>query len=238
MPLLPSHTLIVGASLLLVTTSGLLIFSPTTLLSSNTVALLGSSMHIRTAAYIPDPFLPSSGKPLPGQSINPLKILAGQAKSHLTLGERELLALLGLMLGFAALTQLVLATPLRYSRSNLTVTQSSDGKATRKSSQALGEEAFAILSAQTLWQTLAGLHVVLSSAVVLGIYLLKSERYGSTARTGEGWDLLANDVVFAAAMSDMLFWGYVYTVVKEERKEVLEVLGRRREDDEVDQQRQ
>lgn len=94
-----------------------------------------------------------------------------------------------------------------------------------------------LLSAQTLWQTLAGLHVVMASALVLAIYLLKSAKYGSTARVGEGWDLLANDVVFTVGMSDMLFWGYLYTVVKEERREVMAVVERRMVEDEEDNMR-
>jgi len=253
MPLLPSHTLIVTTSLALLTLSTLLIISPTTILSSNTIAILGSSMHIRQASFIPAPgsytntgaFAASNRIP-PPPKINPLTSLTHPPKTTLTTPERELLALLGFILALASLTQLILATPLRYSKSSLTTTttttqNTTTSKPIRKPTSALAEQIHTLLTTQTLFQTLCTIHVLLTAVLVAAIYLLKSDRYGgSNDRTNEGWDYLANDVVFAAALSDMLFWGYLYTVVAEERREVLGVLERRRvmdEEDERDERR-
>lgn len=63
---------------------------------------------------------------------------------------------------------------------------------------------------------------------------MKSERHGPLQSTGEGLDLLANNIVFTFGLSNMLFWGYIYTVVKEERREVLLIRERRMEEDEED----
>lgn len=63
---------------------------------------------------------------------------------------------------------------------------------------------------------------------------MKSERHGPLQSTGKGLDLLANNIVFTFGLSNMLFWGYIYTVVKEERREVLLIRERRMEEDEED----
>ena len=47
--------------------------------------------------------------------------------------------------------------------------------------------------------------------------------------------LLVSDVVFSIGISDMLFWGYLYTVVKEERRQVMVVREMRRAEDEEDE---
>lgn len=104
----------------------------------------------------------------------------------------------------------------------------------RKSSAEVAEDIRLVTYTQTLWQVFSAVHVVASSALVAWIYLVKSERYGRLPNSGEGTDLLANNVVFTFGLSDMLFWGYIYTVVKEERREVLLVRQKRQEEDEED----
>jgi len=43
------------------------------------------------------------------------------------------------------------------------------------------------------------------------------------------FNLLPNRVTFSAALMDMLFWGYLWTVLKDEGREVGKALARRRE---------
>lgn len=100
-------------------------------------------------------------------------------------------------------------------------------------------EIMVITAAQGIWQVLCAFNVVVSSGLVAWIYLLKTERretvLGSGSKfTGEGLDVLANSVVFTFGLSNMLFWGYIFTVIKEERREVLLVLQKRQEEDEED----
>lgn len=105
----------------------------------------------------------------------------------------------------------------------------------RKSSAEVAGDIRLITYTQTLWQVLSAVHVVASSVLVAWIYLLKSERHGGVPEnSGQGLDLLANNIVFTFGLSDMLFWGYIYTVVKEERREVLLVRQKRQEEDEED----
>lgn len=233
MPLLSSALLIQSLGIALFTLSTILILSPTTALSSNTVSILGASMHIRPASYIPDTFLPSDHLP-EGHSSNPFFVPLVRPKKTLTTSERELLALFGLVLAFISISLTVLASPLRFSKSTLTARTTSDGKVVRKSSAEVGEDIRLVTYTQTLWQILSAVNVIGSSILVAWIYLVKSERHGQLQNTGEGLDLLANNIVFTFGLSDMLFWGYIYTVVKEERREVLLIRERRMEEDEED----
>ena len=60
------------------------------------------------------------------------------------------------------------------------------------------------------------------------------------AGSGSGWASgmsgLCNDVVFTACLVDMLVWGYVYTVVKEERRAVVEGIARAAEVDRMERE--
>jgi hypothetical protein len=47
--------------------------------------------------------------------------------------------------------------------------------------------------------------------------------------------LLANRVTFTAGLADMLFWGYLWTVLKDEGREIGGLLARRREIEEEDE---
>ena len=89
-----------------------------------------------------------------------------------------------------------------------------------------------LLTTQDLWQVLSGIQVLIWSIIVAWIYTL-----GGRVELGPsvGLGLLANDVVFTVSISSMMFWGYLYTVIKDEKRQVLEVRERRREEDEEDE---
>ncbi|KAK5942098.1 hypothetical protein PMZ80_006051 [Knufia obscura] len=210
--------------------SVILIKSPTRILTSPTLSLLGASLHTRPASYIPVPSLTSGGAA--DQSSNPLASLTRSVKTELSIPERELLALVGLILGLSAMTMMILCTSLSFSKASLTTRTTDDGKTLRKSSPEVGEAISRLLVAQDLWQLLAGIHVLVCSPLVAWIYL-----QGGQVELGPstGLGLLTSDVVFTIAISDMLFWGYMYTVIKEEKRQVMEVREIRRVEDEEDE---
>jgi hypothetical protein len=65
------------------------------------------------------------------------------------------------------------------------------------------------------------------------IYLMKSNSGtiidSDTIGGIKGLSLLANSAVFTAAMGEMLFWGYVWTVLKEERSGLAKTVMQGRE---------
>lgn len=78
--------------------------------------------------------------------------------------------------------------------------------------------------------------MVVAAAFVAWSYIFRSEKYGQYAKQGEkGFSVLANNITFTIGMVDMLFWGYLYTTIKEERREVLRIGERRRIEDEEDE---
>ena len=86
---------------------------------------------------------------------------------------------------------------------------------------ALAEQVAVLRSYQASWMSLAALRVFAMGGLAAWIYLLKSDR-GTTMDSDtvggiEGVGLLTNSLVFTAAMGEMLFWGYMWTVLKEER---------------------
>jgi len=74
--------------------------------------------------------------------------------------------------------------------------------------------------------------VLICSGVVAWIYLR-----GGLVELGPstGFGLLSSDVVFTVTISNMMFWGYLYTVIKEEKRQVMEVREKRRLEDEEDE---
>ena len=145
---------------------------------------------------------------------------------------------MGLVLCIAAFSTIILAAPLQYSVSSLTSRISEDGKLLRKSSAEVGESIAKLNLMQSTWQVFAGLHGVVAAGFVAWIYLFRSQKYG---RSGMGvvgaasTSVLANNVTFSIGMIDMLFWGYLYTTIKEERRTVLQVMEKRRTEDEEDE---
>lgn len=213
MALFTAHTLILTYSLTLLTVSWLLLFSPHALLSSSPIWLLGESMHIR-------PFTSSSSL----QMTSPLLAQGSDPPS-------DALALAALVLTLTSLTQIVFAGGLASTGSTT---------ATRRSSRALAQRS----TAQAQWMILAGVRVLLTGLLTGWIYVFGSERrhrwssetlLGAAPVAGggkpNGLQLLANNVVFTGSLSDMLFWGYVWTVLREEARELAEDMMMAREEE-------
>lgn len=102
----------------------------------------------------------------------------------------------------------------------------------------VGEKVYALRTVQNQWMGLAGVRVVLLGVLLGWMYVFQSERrdgFGmlSAPPPTKGFGLLANRVVFTAAMTDMLVWGYVWTVLREEGGDVMKMIATlRAEDDE------
>jgi Increased loss of mitochondrial DNA protein 1 len=211
MPLLPSSLLLRTHSLALLTTSYFLLTAPLTLLNSAPIWILGEAMHVRPAQFQP--------------SINPL------TKNSLLIdeGTSELLAVIALVLAAQALIQLVFSSGLT-SPSGL----KSGGRGGSKAR--LGEELHTTLSSQASHLTLAFVHVAASGLLVAWIYLIHSSRNLLSNSSpmiipGSLGSILGNQVVFSTALMDMLFWGYLWTVIRDERREVLSAVQRMRADE-------
>ncbi|KAH0842532.1 hypothetical protein FOPE_07617 [Fonsecaea pedrosoi] len=273
MPLLSSTLLLRTHSLTLLTCAYYLLTSPAQLLSSTPIWLLGESMSARPAGYAPETSPHDASASLGARagssgrtSTNPGKHLTGllSTQAHgISHSERELFALLALVVVAYAVTQFLFAGDLSMSQqgpgagagaggaasSNASAPPSS--LATRldpsaKSPSRHAEELHTLLTAQSRWLTLSAIHVLASSTLVFWIYMFHSHSASSAPVSStfpsdsgtsllSGLNLLPNRVVFTIGLADMLFWGYLWTVLKEEGREVAKVLARWRrqaEDDE------
>ncbi|EXJ65482.1 hypothetical protein A1O7_01823 [Cladophialophora yegresii CBS 114405] len=242
MPLLSSTLLLRTHSLTCLTFAYYLVTSPSQLLSSTPIWLLGESMSLRPASYAPEPQPglhdagPGSSRISTSHRLSSLITGHGTANMH---AERELCALLAVVLvGYAVMIFLFagdLTLPslsLSSSASSGKVSSPSSGPATTSSPRRYGEEVHTLLTAQSRWLSLAGLHVLASSGLVAWIYLFHSQagtNRSVPSSSLSGFPLLANRVTFTAALMDMLFWGYLWTVLKDEGREVAKALARRRE---------
>jgi len=154
--------------------------------------------------------------------------------------EKELFALLTVLLvAYAGLIGLF-AGDLNMPSSSAGEGGPGEKAVTARSSSRYAEETHTLLSAQSRWLTLSGLHVLGSSALVGWIYLFHSHSNASAGQSVpssslSGVELLANRVTFTLALMDMLFWGYLWTVLKEEGREVAKSLARRREVEDEDE---
>lgn len=242
MPLVSSSTILALLTPCLLSLSYLLITSPTTLLPSPTIYLLGSSMGVRPARF--PFFLSSTREQTPAsQTTNPPVPLASSVTAH-----RELLSLLALLLATLALLLATFSRPLSYTKQtlvsnlpsrstskaqpartnpNYSASENSIPAASPAPAGSTGEKVYALLAAQTLWQALCAGLVFCNGALVVYVYLSSGGRRGSSDRDIRVATLLSTDVVFAASMAGMLFWGYLYTVLKEERREVLILVSER-----------
>lgn len=206
MAILSSSLLLRTQSLALLTTSYLLLTSPNTLLASAPIWILGEAMHVRPSQFQP--------------SVNPL------TKSALPIEEEtsEVLAIVAIILAASAVMQLIFA-------GGLTPPAALPGgrSSTNAGNKArLGEEVHTTVSSQSCHLSLAVAHVFASGMLAAWIYLFHSSRNillsaSRSSRTASGslGALLGNQVVFSTALMDMLFWGYLWTVIREERREVL-----------------
>lgn len=226
MALLSSHVLLRTHSLLLLTTAYFLLTSPLAILNSPIIAILGGSMHIHAAQFQP--------------SLNPLTSTPLALDSETI----ELLGAVALLISVYATTQLVFAGSLLIPSSLSNPSSSTGGAAAaapRRNSRALGEDLHTLLSSQSTHITLSTTHIFTNGALIAWIYLFHSERNllsglsdsSSVSKPGSLGSILGNQVVFSAGLMQMLFHGYLWTVVSEERRAVLgRVQGMRRDEDE------
>lgn len=151
--------------------------------------------------------------------------------SKWTSSPSEPIAAVGLMLALAALTQAFFASGL------LSVEVNVKGKQSKAEAGALGEKVYRLRYAQNQWMGLAGLRVMLMGALVMWTYVFQRQAGGYTTSNAkmDGFTLLANRAVFSAAMMDMLFWGYLWTNVREEGRELAVGVSRLREQNEEDE---
>jgi hypothetical protein len=133
---------------------------------------------------------------------------------------------------FAGDLTMIFASSSRSSKSD----GSSGGAQSTSSSSRFGEELHTLLSAQSRWLSLAGLHVLGSAVFVFWIYAFHSHSSSASEPSlFPGLARLVNRVAFTAGLADMLFWGYLWTVLKDEGREVGKMLARRRQIEEEDE---
>ncbi|KIX07555.1 uncharacterized protein Z518_02208 [Rhinocladiella mackenziei CBS 650.93] len=234
MPILSSPLLLRTHSLTLLTISYYLFISPERLFSSTPIWLLGESMGVRPAAFaVEEPIQPSSST---NTRLEASALLQNTSTTQGMGGEaeRELCVLVVLVVLMYAGMQFVFAGDLTLLPAQTSANSSKrSGSTTVQSSSRYGEELHTLLTAQSRWLTLAGLHVLVSSVLVGWIYLFHSH---SSSTGVSGLHRLANRVILTVGLADMLFWGYLWTVLKEEGREVTSILARRRQmlDDDED----
>ncbi|KIW71881.1 hypothetical protein PV04_00110 [Phialophora macrospora] len=233
MPLLSSSLLLRTRSLALVTFAYYLLTAPSQLLSSTPIWLLGESMSLRPASYAPEPQLHDVGTTTSNRLSS---LITGHGSANAS-AERELCALLAVTLVVYAVMNFLFAGDLT---ATLLLPSSRDAKpssgsrgsgvTSTMSSPRWAEELHTLLTAQSRWLSLAGLHVLGASVLVAWIYSFHSQSQQSLPSSSlSGFGLLANRVTFTAALVDMLFWGYLWTVLKDEGRDVAKALARRRE---------
>jgi uncharacterized membrane protein len=243
MPLLSSTLLIRTHALSILTIAYYLLSAPYTLLSSAPIWLLGEAMSIRPALFAPehltvnDPGADTKAFRPPALMQPPSRAQPSAPAVLGTESERELFALLALVLIIYAVGQFLFAGELTVFIPQSSPGQSSSTKSGSASkSSRLGEELHTLLSAQSRWLTLAGLHVLASALFVFWIYMFHSHaQSGSDNAIFPVLLRLANRVTFTAGLADMLFWGYLWTVLKEEGREVGKMLARRRQIEDEDE---
>ncbi|KIV94273.1 hypothetical protein PV10_02055 [Exophiala mesophila] len=257
MAIFSSALLLRTHSLTLLTISFYLIFSPSQVFNSTPVWLLGEAVRVRSAAFASEdglsdsplapPIMPGARQRNAGPgAFEPPRLAGAAATSPLTSpvdqGTRELCALLALLMTVYAVMQFIFAGDLTLLPSNPSTSTNHSSKTLKPTSTSLsspsssstssryGEELHTLYSAQSRWLTLSGLRVFGSSILVAWIYVFYS--HGKETLGFSGLGLLANRVTFTLALSDMLFWGYLWTVLKDEARHVAIGVARKREAEE------
>lgn len=87
----------------------------------------------------------------------------------------------------------------------------------------VGEELAVLMGGQDGLLGIALVRVLVQGGLCVWAYLWCSDRgIGGKSRAGDGVRAaLGNQVVFTVALLDMLYWGWVWSVVREERRGVL-----------------
>jgi hypothetical protein len=139
----------------------------------------------------------------------------------------EPIAAAAFALALAALSQLFFVGGLASIDTNSSKAKENGGAG------ALAEQVAVQRASQSSWMSLAATRVFVMGGLAMWIYLMKSNSgmvIGSDTVDGvNGLGLLANSAVFTAAMGEMLFWGYVWTVLKEERSGLAKTVMQGRE---------
>jgi hypothetical protein len=260
MPLLSSHLLLRSYSLSILTIAFYLIYNPSPLLTATSIWLVGEAMSVRPAAFaVPADNSEAAGQLLLGARQRAAATAASgggggggtgvvgalnTASITITQPEKEIFALMAVVVGVYAVMQFVFAGDLTLLSSSHTSTgtrdrddpSSSEVRKQKRSSSRYAEDLHTLLTAQSRWLILAGLRVLGSAGLVGWIYLFHSKGRGTSPVGGPvGMGLLANRVTFSLGMVDMLFWGYLWTVLKEEGRMAAGGLARWREgEDETD----
>ncbi|KAF7505659.1 hypothetical protein GJ744_000594 [Endocarpon pusillum] len=202
MPLLASHTLILTHSLACLTTSSILLTNPTLITSSSPLWLIGEAMHIRET-------------PSFSQASEPVAALA------------LILAVLAIVEGTFAASLSVVST-----------TKKADGQG--GGVQAFAEKAAILHHAQGLWMVVSTVKTLVFGVLVMGSYLSTAREGGGMGyvvpvvdERGPGWfglGMLNNRVTFVGAFVEMLFWGYLWTTLKDEQRELARRIKVKREE--------
>ena len=158
-----------------------------------------------------------------------------------TQSELELFALLALVVAVYALLQLVFAGDLAVlppppttttqsppSSSSIVSKNQQRQRQRQQQSSRYAEELHTLFTAQSRWLTLSGVRMLGSAALVAWIYVFHSHRAALTSSSSSsaaaavtaGFSLLTTRVTFTVALFDMLFWGYLWTVLKDEGRQV------------------
>ncbi|KIW94474.1 uncharacterized protein Z519_04450 [Cladophialophora bantiana CBS 173.52] len=189
MALLSSTLLLRTHSLTLLTCAYYLLTSPTSLLSSTPIWLLGESMSVRPAGYALE-ITPNDASTRMSKNTNVKGRLAGQGRGT-GQPERELFAFLALVVVVYAVTQFLFAGDLSMLQSTAATTAPSSSSTQAASSRGTGvssprndspakspsryaEELHTLLTAQSRWLTLSAIHVLASSTLVFWIYMFHS----------------------------------------------------------------
>jgi len=139
----------------------------------------------------------------------------------------EAIAAAAFALALAAVSQLFFVSGLGSIDTNSGKAKESGGTGT------IGEQVAVQRASQSSWMSLAATRVFVMGGLAMWIYLMKSNSGtvidSATVGGVKGLGLLANSAVFTAAMGEMLFWGYVWTVLKEERSGLAKTVMQGRE---------
>lgn len=168
--------------------------------------------------------------------------ISGESQSEL-----ELLALLALVVAaygffqFIFAGDLTLLPPTQSSSPSSSASASKSATASKQqqssTSSRYAEELHTLFTAQSRWLTFSGLRMLGSAILVAWIYVFHSHSStftSTSSATTTGMSLLANRVTFTVALSDMLFWGYLWTVLKDEGRQVATNVAIRRAAEEED----
>jgi Increased loss of mitochondrial DNA protein 1 len=103
--------------------------------------------------------------------------------------------------------------------------------------QAFAERAAVLHNAQGQWMTTSTLKSLMFGLLVMYSYLTTKREQGMgyvvPVERGAGlfgFGMLNNRVMFLGAFAEMLFWGYLWTTLKDERKDLAKGIRKRREE--------